>query len=55
VLLNLWPRVPGPLRGEQFLVVDVLGQFGAVTLAVHDEMAERLELIPAGRQDRCEG
>jgi hypothetical protein len=24
----------------------VLGQFGAVTLAEHDEMAERLELIP---------
>ena len=32
----------------------MLGQSGAVAVAVHDEMAERLELVPAGRQHRPE-
>jgi hypothetical protein len=54
VLVDLRPRVPGPFGGEQFLVVDEPGQPGAVAVAVHDEMAEGLEFIPAGRQHRSE-
>ena len=54
VLVDVRPRVAGFLGGQEVLVVQVRGQRGPVAVAVHDEVPDRLDLVPAFGQDRPE-
>ena len=54
VLIDVRPRIARFLGGEQFLVIEVRGERGPVTVAVHDEVPDRLDLVAGLDQDRAQ-